>query len=108
MTALSPSSTIARSPISVLRHAWTSSMRAPSSASRSGAAKSVASNTPCTNVPTCTPEGISARRDGTSRSAVSPASTTGGGPATSSSSVTSRSSGSLATRASWAPAVMSL
>ena len=99
---------VAGSPISSWRRARVSATRAVSSAVRSGAAKSVASSTPWTNVPMSTPAGISASRDGTSSSAGSPPGTAGGGVAGSGSSSVTPSSGSLATRASCAAAVMSL
>ena len=65
IAARSPATTLAASPISTPRaRACTASTRAASSASRSGAAKSVASKTRWTNVPTRTPAGMPASSDG--------------------------------------------
>ena len=101
-TARIPASTAAGSPTSSGRRASSRAIADWSWHSRSVAAKSTASSTWCTNVPTRVPPGMSPRSDGTSRSAASSsdAFAADGGPSGASSS-RSRASGSLVTTGSW-------
>ena len=109
MTARSPAASAVGEPISTARRPWTSAIRAVSSASSSGAAKSVASITRCTNVPTSTPGGMSASSEAVWPAAAWSAAATLGAPVgPGGSSASSGCSGSLVTQSSWLAAVMSL
>ena len=71
IAARRPAITVARSPMSTGRRARAAPTVRASSASRSGAAKSVASKTVCTNVPNSVPPGPAARIGATPSSAAS-------------------------------------
>ena len=103
-----PATTASASPISARR--WTRAARtcAESSAVRSGAAKSAASKTWWTKVPTRSPTGMAARGDTAVSTGSAGEAAPIGGRGSSGSSTTAGVSGSLATRCSYAPAVMSL